>query len=568
MSKYEEGSYMFKELIAKNLDFSLEYYGANDCSTFCDIKMVLENKDLFLDELNTNKFNDILNLNNYFDYLCLRKLALFQEMITAIKNDEDKQSIQVISDMANTQYRQIEIGALVKFINCHYQEVFVEEYHKYSLPHITLELILPVQNGLSRNVFEHLAKSYNYLLLHNFQVFQKRFEKEPQLFEMLFHRKNLNEIKELRFDCVFPVFEAIWIGNNAQLKDIIAPIIENIIQDTEKLIKDLDSQDSRNILIVERQFREIYDFIRHIKHTKANTFHEYSKIVEEKLENNLKEHGQKFSYQIPVGGILEYLKNQDKWESQILSLTHDIHENNDKLHCISRLSFSPQGKQDLIDLVSSNVVSDDYFTYSHQNRLNMSLAVGTAVISAMWHDKVLFSECLQWYHSALKYIGEQTECTENLNDDLEMLYVMLQQVILSDELHEKSLLPLCYGASMFTCALAEKILRIVYIYLLKNEMYVPLTSATLGSLMSPHNQKMVKIFGEDHLKNLSYFLCTVGDKKIGWNIRNALAHWVEMKSENVNSMLVAQVFYLYTDIVNTVFWYFLSLSECDNREER
>ena len=120
---------------------------------------------------------------------------------------------------------------------------------------------------------------------------------------------------------------------------------------------------------------------------------------------------------------------------------------------------------------------------------------------------------------------------------------------------------------MFTCALAEKILRIVYIYLLKDKMYVPLTSATLGSLMSPHNQEMVKIFGEDHLKNLSYFLCTVGDKKIGWNIRNTLAHWIEMKSENVNSMLVAQVFYLYTDIINTVFCYFLSLSECDNRDE-
>lgn len=567
LSEHEEGSYMFKELEAKNLDFSLKYYGANDYSTLWDIKMVLENKDLFVNQLNTIKLNNIVNIIDYLNYLCLRKLALFQEMIPAIKNDEDKQSIQIISDMASIQYKQIGTDTLVKFINCSYQEVFAEEYHKYLLPHITLELTLPVQNGLSRNVFEHLAKNYNYLLIDNFQDFHKRFEKEPQLFEMLFHRKNLDEIRELRFDCVFPVFVAVWNGNNAKLKDIIAPIFENIIQDTEKLIKDLDSQDSRNILIVEHQFREIYDFIKQIKHTKANIFHEYSKIVEEKLENSLKEHGQKFSYQIPVGEILEYLKNQDKWESQILSLTHDIYENNDKLDCISRLSYSSQGKQGLIDLVSSNMVSDDYFTHSHQNRLNMSLAVGTAVISAIWHDNALFPECLQWYHSALKYIGEQIECTENLNNDLEMLHVMLQQVILSDEFDKKSLSPLCYGAGMFTCALAEKILRIVYVYLLKDKMYVPLTSATLGSLMSPHNQEMVKIFGEDHLKNLSYFLCTVGVKKIGWNIRNTLAHWVEMRSENVNSMLVAQVFYLYTDIINTVFWYFLSLSECDNRDK-
>ncbi|XBX05699.1 hypothetical protein QMP26_35700 [Enterocloster clostridioformis] len=159
---------MFKELEAKNLDFSLKYYGANDYSTLWDIKMVLENKDLFVNQLNTIKLNNIVNIIDYLNYLCLRKLALFQEMIPAIINDEDKQSIQVISDMAYTQYKQIGTDALVKFINCSYQEVFAEEYHKYSLPHITLELILPVQNGLSRNVFEHLAKNYNYLLIDNF----------------------------------------------------------------------------------------------------------------------------------------------------------------------------------------------------------------------------------------------------------------------------------------------------------------------------------------------------------------------------------------------------------------
>lgn len=138
---------------------------------------------------------------------------------------------------------------------------------------------------------------------------------------------------------------------------------------------------------------------------------------------------------------------------------------------------------------------------------------------------------------------------------------MLQPVILSDDDDKKSLSPFCYGAGMFICAMIEKILRILYVYFLKNGMYVPSTSATLGSLLSPNSQDMIKIFGEDHLKNLSYFLCTAGDKKVGWNIRNTLAHWVDMKSENINSILVAKVFYLYTDIINTIFSYFISLSE-------
>ena len=558
---------MIKDLEVKKIHFLLEYYGPNDYGSFWEIKSILENKEFFLDSLNTIRLEDIINLFDYLDYLCLRKLALFQEMVPVIKNDEDKQTIQAISDMANEQYKQIGNGLLVKFINSNYQEVFAEEYHKYSLPHITLELILPFQNGIARNVFEYLAKDYNYLLLDKFQDFQKRFENDPQLFEMLFHHKNLEEIRSLRFDRVFTVFTTIWNGNNTQLKNIIIPIIDNIIHDTEKLVKDFNSQDSRNISIVEHQFSQIYCFVQQIKHPKANLFRGYSKQLEEHMKNNLKEQGQKFSYQIPAGDVIKYLKSLPNWETQMLFLTHSCKNDSDSIQYISRLAGPSKGKNGIIDLVSSNVVSDDYFTYSHQNSLNISMAIGAATISVMWHDKELFPECLQWYHSVLNFISEQVGYTENLGDDLEMLYAMLQPVILSDDIDKKSLTPLCYGAGMFICALIEKILRIVYIYLLKDRMYVPLTSATLGSLLSPNNQEMIMIFGEDHLKNLSFFLCTVGQKKIGWNFRNTLAHWVEMKNENINSMLVAQAFYLYTDIINTIFCHFLSFSKFDYRDE-
>lgn len=122
--------------------------------------------------------------------------------------------------------------------------------------------------------------------------------------------------------------------------------------------------------------------------------------------------------------------------------------------------------------------------------------------------------------------------------------------------------PLCYGAAMFICALVEKLLRTFYIYLLKDKMYVPLSSATLGTLLSSNNQEMLTIFGEDHLKNLSFFFSTIGDKKIGMNYRNSLAHWVGVKDRDLNSMLVAKLFYLYTDIINTIFWHF---TEEENR---
>lgn len=383
-----------KKLEEKGIYFPLEYCGSNNYSTFWDTKTVLDNKDFFVNEVNNIKLKDVLNLSDYFNYLCLRKLASFQEIIPAIKSDEDKETIQYVSNNANMLLEQIQNGMLVKFINCRYQEIFSEEYKKYSLLHLTLELIIPFQNGIKRSVFEYLAQNYNYLLIDRFQDFHKKFEADPQLFEMLFKYKNLDEIRELRFDCVFPIFITIWNGNNIQLKNIIKPIIENIIQEIENVIQNLDSQDSRNVLIVERLFSQIFDLILQIKHPKATQFHEYSKKVEERLNNSLKENGHKSSYEIPAREIIEYLKNSDDFELAMLLLTHDCNSNNDIVQYTSRLSRPSQGKQGLIDLVSSNIVSDDYFTHSHQNYLNMSIAIGSAVISALWHDKELFSRCL------------------------------------------------------------------------------------------------------------------------------------------------------------------------------
>ena len=53
--------------------------------------------------------------------------------------------------------------------------------------------------------------------------------------------------------------------------------------------------------------------------------------------------------------------------------------------------------QGIIDSVSSNISSDDYFTRSHQRGLGIVASLGAATISSIWHDKELFPDFLQWY---------------------------------------------------------------------------------------------------------------------------------------------------------------------------
>ncbi len=544
------------ELKAKNIHFSLMYYGKEDYGTFWDIKSILENREYFQDRFSTYKIQSFESICDYLDYLCLKKCVMLQEMIPAIKSDEDKQAFQAISNIAKEQCDCIGNGLIIQFINKSYEEIFAEKYYEFSLSQITIELIIKFQGGINREVFRYLARNYNYLLIYRFQDFQKKFEKEPELFEMLFHKKNLEEIQSLRFDTVLPVFASIWNGSNAQLKKIISPIIETVIADMEELVKSKDLCDYRNIMILEKHFRYVYEFLMKIKHPKANTFRSYETDIEARLEEDIKKHGQSFTHELPVEEIVNYIKGLPNWNVQMLSLTHDCKNENNVAEFVSRFSHPSKGKQGIVDMVSSNISSDNYFTHSHQRELNITASLGAATVFAIWHDKELFPDCLQWYNAFLAIISEQIGGGIELSEDLETLYIMLQPVILSDEIDKRDIAPLCYGAAMFLCALTEKLLRTFYIYLMRDRVYVPLTSATLGTLLSPDNQEMVNIFGKDHLKSLSFFFCTVGDKKIGMNYRNNLAHWIGLRDRDINSMLVAKLFFLYTDVINTIFWYF------------
>ena len=139
-----------------------------------------------------------------------------------------------------------------------------------------------------------------------------------------------------------------------------------------------------------------------------------------------------------------------KYRQHAVSYTHlDVYKRQ-TLNCVSRLAFSSKGKQNLIDLVSSNIPGDDYFTYSHQNWLRINMSVGAATIHAIWHDQELYPNFIQWYISFLSFISEQVGCTENLEEDIQILTAMLQPVVLSDDKDKVVLKPLCYGAGIFT----------------------------------------------------------------------------------------------------------------------
>lgn len=548
------------ELTEKGFHFQLKYYGTNDYDTFYDITRILDNRDSFFKLVCSNHLETIESLSEYLNYLFFKKIGFLQEIIPLLKEETDKQYFQLLCDAANEQLNNIDKQTLIRFVNDHYKEIFNSNNNKYLLSEITLDLIVvPFKHGIADEVFEYLAQEQNYSLLNRFHDFQSCFEEKPKLFEKLFHHKNLAEIQQLHFDCVFPIFLYIWNGKNPQLKNIISPIIENIITDTEKLVEN-SSADSSNIISVEHVFQNVYAFLKKIKHQKANDFYKYSQQIEAKMRDYLAKHGQSITCELPTKEILEYIKTRSSWQAQILSLTHSYKKSDAGEGLISLLAFPSKGKQRIIDFVGSNMANDNYFTPSHQQQLQIYSDTGAATVFAIWHDEELCSRFQQGISEFLGFISQQCDCYENLANDVNLLRVMLQPVILSDSPEKEYLKPLCYGAAMFICAMTEKLLRTVFFSMMKSEAYVPLTSSNMGSLLSPNNPVMVSIFGEDHIKNLAFFLNSVGDKRIGANIRNRLAHWAEIQEDDLQSMLVAKLLFLYTDILNTIFLHYCSLN--------
>ena len=160
--------------------------------------------------------------------------------------------------------------------------------------------------------------------------------------------------------------------------------------------------------------------------------------------------------------------------------------------------------------------------------------------------------------SAITVIDEQLNAEgEQLQQDIEMFNALVQLVAANIDINNNALHGMCYGASMYTCALSEKLLRILYLHLAKDERYIPINKATIGELLSVSNTYMTDIFGENHIKNLSFFLQRTAPSNVGQNMRNSLAHWANISTEAMTPFFVAKMLWIFTDILNTVFWFCL-----------
>ena len=546
----------FQDLLqSKEIMISLRNFGPQDLGTGWEVKSVVENPDVFDGLYSRYPLAGLSNLDDYYLYLLSLKLVGMREVVPVLLQDAHKDIVTKLSDNAEKALSVLGNGDVIRFINDNIQDIFDEDKTSHDVRFVTLDLIAKYSTGISRDTFAFLCRDYGYLLIDRFDQFEKTFEQNPDLFESIYPTGHLDEINSFRVEKTLDIWCHILSKGKSSLKESV----ENCVAVLAKDIKALsETATIDNIIQVEGTIRKFHLFLQRIQSPLANEFAEYAKAAANLLSKHVLERGQSFRYEIPVEELINRWKKTENWEVRLLSITHDLKPDEDAITCVSRLSREPETKHPLFDLVSTNVPTDDFFTMSHQQMLSIMASVGAGTIIGILRNQDTLIDFLNLVVSAVQLIAEQLNAEgEQLQQDAGMFSALVQLVSNNMEVSNDATRGICYGASMYICTFSEKILRILYMHLAKDERYIPINKATIGELLVVSNTHMVGIFGENHVKNLSFFLQRTAPSNVGQNIRNSLAHWANISTEAMTPIFVAKMLWIFTDILNTVFWYCL-----------
>lgn len=542
----------FKKLLeSKKIKISIKHFGIQDGGTFYEIKSIIENIDFLENLYLQNTFKGINNLDDYYFYLFSLKIISMRESIPYLLHEEHKTLVAKLCDDAEKTISVIKAGDVIRFINQNFQSIFHKEKQYDDQWYVTIDIVAKYCQGIKKENLEYLCNNFRYLLIDRFDKFEKIFETYPDLFDSIYSAKNLEEILSYRLEETLDFCSHIVNKEKGDLKENVE---KHITEFSEYIKKMIETATPNNRIQVEIIARKFYSFLERIKSPKANKFAKYLKVASDNCSEDINEHGAFFQYKIDVEKMINDWKEIKDWKNRLLYITHDWKSDKVAPSQVSRLSRE-EGKRDIIDFVNSNIPTDDYYTMSQQLALSSISSIEIAFMTEIIRNQDDLIDYFSLVTSAISFIsGYLNAEEEELQHDVETMSSLVQMISMNLQTENPAMQGICYSAAMFICALSEKLLRILYAWLVKDEEYIAINKITLGDLLVK-NSKITEVFEENHVKNLSFFLLKTGENGVGENIRNSLAHLMNISASDLTPFLVVKTLWIFTDILNTIFWH-------------
>lgn len=536
---------IYKTIQDNAIGISLHHSKKTDSFLFFDANEAIIYSSTLIDGLNQTS-TTITTLGDLFNYFATKRIASFVNVIDSVNVAENKEVLIQLVDAASVVEKAFSIGEVIRFVNCNYKNLFIRSKMRDGIRELFFPLVefcIQYQCGVSDEVFSFLASEHSYVFVLYYDEIKKTLLASATLFDKVFTEDNVKNL--LRTKCQTLLEIAKSISESKQiLAERFALLNTRIIAASVEI---MNNSKDRDFLIYGDSMRRVRRYLSEINNEPQalTEFENAYKLFDKKLAEYFEHHGHTFSHEIPSDMADQIFRTETTWINKLLFMTHTIKDN----AIVSQFSYTDLEEPSIMDMVSHNIDTDEYFTYSRQQNIRIAASVGTALLMQVYCNQQYRESCILWLSTILDAITTEI-CADDygLVTDLVAIDQALQFVEAARTTkgaeHCWSLL---YGASMLIIACTEKVLRLVF--KAENNIILSDDVIQLGALL---NHKTVKaVLTEDLMKGVGFYLSKYG--YIGLNYRNRLAHLSEIKTDEIKLPFPYTLFYLYMGVINGVF---------------
>lgn len=514
---------IIKFLEKQNASASLTYYGKEDLISNYQIKILVDYEQLINEHYNQKSYviNDV---DDYVDFLFVDMCSNLSEMVLDVRDDIKEKIGAEVKYLTNIR-KQYKDSDRNKYIKNNFNIILdIDELNKYELiGHEIVDITLNyIKDNFkvfkdNKNMYEYIVEKYAYKIFYNFNEYRNIFDKYPELYNTLFSKDILQGQMYTKISHLEDALKVIKKQNTILYNDTI-----NLILDIVK-----ERAFNTNIERVMYTFniikatRKLFEKIGEKLYSEVYTEEKKQEII---LDEYIQKNGHKSSFEINIKDFVSVYENKDiNWEIKSLMITHGM--DNKKMRSRFDSILSKKREKNLIDFVSTNIPTNEYFTYSVQNELSIMMMFGKLMIRYMLSEDDRFDELMNYLFAGVANYTEMFNIDiPNIEDDFNMISFTLKNLVNENKRKEPDELIIRlwnYNAIHLIVGVLEKIIRELYYEKIQVKKYVPKSKLTLESIFM--DEEIDDILGQANKKAFQYFLTS--DNFVGNNLRNDICHY-------------------------------------------
>lgn len=537
-------------LKAKENTVTLLYYGKNDMASGFQVKTLVDNFDDINNYYNTKTLK-IDNLDDYIDYIFIDTFSQLKEILPMVRDDLKKKVSTAIDDIiaVKERYKKRDIN---KYIKNNYEIILSREKLKqyelraYEIIEYSLNYIKSNFQYFKENyeLYKYIVENYAYKIFYNFNDYRDIFMKYSELNDVLFSKQIIEGQMSTKIRDLKDALKMIKKNNVKLFKDSIG-IVYNMVKkrsfntDIEKVMYTYDDIKETMRLFEALGENALYD-----------EFNEELKKQDIILNDYIVKNGYHSKFEISINDLVKVFEDEKlSWEIKSLMITHT--RRNNKMCSRIQSAIENKVQSQLIDKIgSTNIDVNDYFTYSVQNHLSITMILGKLMINYMLSDDYRFKELINYMFAGIaNYIEQNNIDIPNIDDDFNMLNYALKNLLIENQREERDNL-VCeywnYNVLHLSIGIIEKVLReICYKFIIVNK-YIPYKNLTIDNILSlPETENFM---GQANIRAFRYYLTSYNT--VGKNLRNDICHYNNNIKEICTYENVLEVIYILLTISN------------------